>query len=333
MRLPVYGLVALGMAIAESAACAQYQVGDEVIVVWDTQLKVGAEPIQNVYRGAGFTVEAVNGDWLWVSSEATGWVASRNVAAPANAIALFTGQIGQNPYDLGAFEARGRAWRRQGQLDQAILDLTEVLRLNPAAASALSVRGQCWARKGELDQAIADFTLVIQIDPRAVITYCHRASAWLEKRDLERAIADTSEAIRLVPQCHYAYEVRGKAWARSQQYDQAISDWTEALRIDAKSPGAHGQLAWLFASCPEAKFRDGVAAVEQATKACESTGWKNPALFETLAAAYAESGNFAQAVRWQTEAIAGSTAKDQAGVRSRLALFQAGRPYRDTPQN
>jgi tetratricopeptide (TPR) repeat protein len=275
----------------------------------------------------------VEGDWLWVSSEATGWVSVRNVAPPATAIALFSEQIRQNPFDVGAFEARGRAWRRQGELDRAILDLTEALRWNTGSVSALSVRGQCWARKGEIDRAIADYSLVVQMDPRAVITYCHRASAWLEKREVQNAIADTTEAIRLVPQCHYAFEVRGKAWARVQQYDRAKADWQEALRIDMKSPGARSQLAWLYATCPDGKIRDGAEAVVQGTKACENSGWKNPALFETLAAAYAESGDFEQAVRWQTRALAELPgAKDQAGLQNRLARYRSGQPYRDTPQ-
>jgi len=332
MRRLLWWIIALSAALSASQARAQYQVGDEVVVVWDTQLKVSAAPVQNVFRGAGFTIEAVQGDWLWVSSEAAGWVGSRFVAAPAAAIALFTQQIQQNPFDIAAYEARGRAWRRQGQISLAISDLTEALRWNPANAAALSVRGQCWAQTGELDQAIADYSQVIQLDPRAVITYCHRANAWLEKRDSQRAIADTSEAIRIVPQCHYALEVRGKAWARDQRYDQAIADWTEALRIDTKSPGAHRLLGWMYATCPDAKFRDGSSALEQATKACENTGWKNPALFETLAAAYAEAGHFEQAVQWQTRAISGSSAKDQAGLQSRLALYKAGQPYRDAPQ-
>jgi Tfp pilus assembly protein PilF len=332
VRHAVFGFILLQTLLAGSAARAQYQVGDEVVVVWETQLKVSAEPVQNVFRGAGFTVEAVQGDWLWVSSEAAGWVGSRYVASPAAAIAHFTQQIQQNPFDIAAYEARGRAWRRQGELNRAIFDLTEALRWNPANAAALSVRGQCFAQTGELDQAIADFSQVIQLDPRAVITYCHRANAWLEKRDSQRAIADTTEAIRIVPQCHYAFEVRGKAWAREQQYEKAIADWTDALRIDTKSPGAHSLLGWLYATCPDAKFRDGSAALEQANKACENTGWKNPALFETLAAAYAESGDFAQAVDWQTRAAAGSKAKDQTGLQNRLALYKADRPYRDTPQ-
>ena len=58
-----------------------------------------------------------------------------------------------------------------------------------------------------------------------------------------------------------------------------------------------------MATCPEAKYRDGGKAVESATRACELTKWKSSEFLNTLAAAYAESGDFDAAVTWQTRAI------------------------------
>jgi serine/threonine-protein kinase len=89
----------------------------------------------------------------------------------------------------------------------------------------------------------------------------------------------------------------------------------------------------IMASCSEAKYRDGKKAVEFATIACELTDWNRSIYLDTLAAAYAEAGDFDAAVRWQSRAIEIVSDETQKGdYRRRLALYQAGRPYREVFQ-
>ena len=67
-----------------------------------------------------------------------------------------------------------------------------------------------------------------------------------------------------------------------------------------------------------------------ATKACQLSEWKDIDALDTLAAAYAESGDFADAVKWQTKARDLAPANDKADLQSRLGLYQAHKPYRET---
>jgi serine/threonine protein kinase/tetratricopeptide (TPR) repeat protein len=99
---------------------------------------------------------------------------------------------------------------------------------------------------------------------------------------------------------------------------------------DAGDVTAANHLAWFLATCPEATSRDGSAAVRYAEMAVAATGGKDPANLDTLAAAYAETGQFTKAREVQQEAM--SFLKEDAqklDYASRLRLYESRFPYRD----
>ena len=98
---------------------------------------------------------------------------------------------------------------------------------------------------------------------------------------------------------------------------------------------ASNTLAWLLATCPEDRFRDGKKAVAAATRACELTRWKNAEVLDTLAAADAEAGDFDAAVKWQLKALGLMGKDDEPGRKAmdaRLVLYRAKKPYREQPK-
>ena len=147
----------------------------------------------------------------------------------------------------------------------------------------------------------------------------------------QKAIAHYDEAIRVDPKFANPYIGRGNAYQSKNDYDRAIADYDEAIRLDPKDAIAYDILASLLATCAQAGFRDGKKAVEYAAKACELSEWKSPDFVDTLAAAYAEAGDFEAAIRWETKFLATSnlSEKDAADAKSRLALYQAHRPYHE----
>jgi tetratricopeptide (TPR) repeat protein len=120
----------------------------------------------------------------------------------------------------------------------------------------------------------------------------------------------------------------------SGEFAEAISYFEAAVRIDPDRALAFNDLAWLQAACPTAQFRDGAKAIENATKACELTNFKKAHYVGTLAAAYAEAGDFDAAIKRQKRAIDLLT-KEEEELRSdfeeRLKLYQSGKPYRESP--
>jgi Zn-dependent protease len=124
---------------------------------------------------------------------------------------------------------------------------------------------------------------------------------------------------------------RGLVEGERGEWRRAIADYHEALRLQPKLVTAQNNLAWLLATCPIDELRDGRQAVEHATAACNATGWSTPNCLGTLAAAYAEVGDFGQAVRWHERALADPAYRKMYGeatVSDRLRLYQQGLPCR-----
>jgi tetratricopeptide (TPR) repeat protein len=111
------------------------------------------------------------------------------------------------------------------------------------------------------------------------------------------------------------------------EYRQALSDYGEAVRLHPQDAASWGAKAWLEATCPDAKYPDGKKAVEDATKASQLTDGKEVRIFETLAAAHAEAGDFASALTWQEKAMELAPEKSKGDLRYRLDLYNSHRPY------
>jgi tetratricopeptide (TPR) repeat protein len=163
----------------------------------------------------------------------------------------------------------------------------------------------------------------------------NRAYAWYLKGDYDRAIAGFTDMIKRSSSNEHkavGYAGRARARVRTKDVRGALADCDRAHEVEPNSPWGHEYRAWIRATCPDAKFRDGTKAVEEATIACELTEWKNPPCLETLAAAAAESGDFDAAVRWQSMALESLTDDELTPqFRDRLELYRKKHPYRDVP--
>lgn len=246
-----------------------------------------------------------------------------------NAIADFNEAIRLDPQFAYAYNGRGIAWGSQGEWDKAIAEFTETIRLDPHYADAYRNRGDGWRLKAEHQKAIDDYSEAIRLDSGFSIAFFNRGWTWIAMAEYDNAIDDYTEAIRLNSANGDAYCNRGLAWSQKHEYRNAIADYTEAIRLNPDHYHALASLAWIMAVCVKEEYRDGEQAVEYAIKACELTEWKNAGSIDTLAAAYAEKGDFDKAVEWQEKAI--DLSPDNDGFRSRLELYESGMPYRELP--
>jgi serine/threonine-protein kinase len=150
-------------------------------------------------------------------------------------------------------------------------------------------------------------------------------------KDLPGAVAAFQRAIELDPADFQARHGLGQVLQQQGRYAEAEQAYLGAIQANPGFVPAHDSLARLLATCPDDKVRDGKRAIEYATTACEQTGWKNPLYLDTLASAYAEAGQFEEAVRYQTRALEDPALKGdlRTAAMRRLELYRQKKPFRD----
>jgi tetratricopeptide (TPR) repeat protein len=203
----------------------------------------------------------------------------------------------------------------------------------PGAEAAAAIRkgDDSFAGK-QYDKAIKDYTEAIRIDPENARAFNNRGNAWYAKKEYDKAMKDYDEAIRLDPTDAIPLRNRAAVWYfPKKDYDKAIKDYDEAISLDHRSARAFDRRAWILATCPDATVRDGKRAVESATTACKLDDWKKADDLDTLAAAYAEAGEFTSAVKWEEKALEDKDFAKQNGygARKRLQFYKDHKPYRE----
>jgi tetratricopeptide (TPR) repeat protein len=228
-----------------------------------------------------------------------------------------------------AHAKRGDAYCHLGDGERALTDYTAALKseLDADDVPILCNRAGLYARLGDHERALADYTEVLRLDPANARARNNRGNIRAERGDYAGALADYTEALRLEPNDLTLYHNRGRIYALLGDIERALADNLEALRRNPDDARTCNNLAWLWATSPRPEHRDHARAVEYARRACELTQWQNAGHLDTLAAACAAAGQFAEAIEFQRRAIALAGADEKTEYRSRLELYEAGRAY------
>jgi serine/threonine-protein kinase len=249
------------------------------------------------------------------------------------AVTEFSAAIKRDATVASFYIDRALAYDLKRDYDKAIQDCDQAIKLDPKNGEALYVRGLCRAGKKRYPEALADFDAALGLDWKNVECYLRRGDVFLQQKQLDKALEDYNEAARLDPERAEAFVSRGDVLAKKKQYENAVADYTHALRLDSEDPQNYRNLAWIYATCPKAELRNGKQAFDYALYACKLTKWKDPQCLDTLGAACAEIGLYAEAIKWAKRALESpelvASAERAKQVRARLKGYEAAKPYRD----
>jgi tetratricopeptide (TPR) repeat protein len=251
---------------------------------------------------------------------------------PPRAIEHFERAVGLDPGYAEAHNNLGAAFQRQGNSARAAEHFERAVSLDPDHAEAHNNLGIILERRGDLVRAAERYERALQIDPDFAEAHSNLGNVLLSRGDLAGARARYESALGVQPNFAEAHNNLGFVLARQGDLRGAVSHYRRALEIRPTLFHAATGLAWALATSEDASLRDGNEALAWAEHCADATDYRDPACLETLAAAYAELGDFEQAIRWQSQAVSLLPADRNADLRARLHLYRSGTPYREPRQ-
>src|SRR5207248_1121527 len=150
--------------------------------------------------------------------------------------------------------------------------------------------------RGRVDEAIARFEKAVALRPRNGPAHENLAKSYLQKGEFEQAMSHYYKLLELEPENAENHNIVGTVLIQRGRVKEAVEQWKQTLTSDPDNGNAKINLAWVLATCPDDSIRNGRRAVELAEEAWQLSGKKNPMVLRTLAAAYGESGRFAEAI-------------------------------------
>jgi Tfp pilus assembly protein PilF len=203
------------------------------------------------------------------------------------------------------------------------------------AAMKLVTDAQDRLKNGDVAGAKRDVEAALHIDPTMWPAFYVRAQISASGGKYDLAIKDCNEALRQYRGCVEAALLRAKINAHIGKYTEASKEFNYLVSLHPRSvtlARALSDRAWFLATCPNASFRNGKQAVKDAKAACSIMIWKDEYMIDTLAAAYAETGDFDSAVQYVAQALAVKEISPESTklFQKHLALFQQHKPLRSS---
>ena len=248
------------------------------------------------------------------------------------AIAHYRKTLEMSPDFADADYNLGNALLQKGEIDAAVVHCQRAVTIQPNDPEAQVALGNALFQKGLIDESIVHYQKALAIRPYYVTAHYNLSSAFLKKGEIDKAILHCQAVLSIQPEHADAHTTLAAALLRKGEIGSAIEQYKKALEIAPRSVPALNNLAWILATYSDPAFRDGTKALELAQEANEFSSRNNPVILRTLAAAYANVGQFSTAVEVGQLALSLTDRQSPlaSALQRELAGYQASEPYRES---
>ena len=275
---------------------------------------------------------------------ALAWAAFIQTSYWRNSETLWTHALAVTSDNDVAHNNLGYLCADRGELDQAISHFESAARIRSgkrdphydlASAFVQMNLADTLARKGRSDDAMVHYEEAIRLQPDYADAYYNRGNVLLAKGRTDEAIADWEKVLQMHPDDADAHTSLGNALLQKGSLREAIAHYVTAQALAPEDPHSRNNVAWGLATASDSSIRDGARAVGFAQEAVQLSGGREPRFLRTLAAAYAESGRFSEAIAVAQQAAVIATMQAKPDMAKRLekdlVLFRGNLPLRENP--
>ena len=253
------------------------------------------------------------------------------------AIALFTKLL--EKYDAPIlYLLRGSVYIQKRDFEKSLADANQALRRDANLLGAIRLKGSCFVETKRYDEAVRAFQQLRaksnneegKQEASTLIAYAlskqgkYKRATEILKKELEKR-PDNADVLRSLADI----ELQFGHWGEARDL------YKKLVELEPKNSGVLNNYSWLLATCPDEQYRDAALALEYGKRAAEETLYVVPHILSTLAAAYAENGDFESARSWAQKAVELGEKENHESLESlkkELESYKNDQPWRETPE-
>lgn len=254
------------------------------------------------------------------------WVQQEKIA---EAIKDLDEAVSLVPDDPRPLLMRARLYAADGRNALALQDFDRVLAMRPGIPEVMQFRREMLAATGRIEDAIREVEKLSAEDPSDTMLKLELAIYLNAAEQSAKAVKLFSEVLQADPENGPALRSRGDAYLNIGDHRKAVADYEVAAQLFPDDSGLLNNFAWVLATSPEDDLRNGKRAVELGLKACELTEYKQSHILSTLAAAYAETGDFDSAVKWSEKSVELGDGDIKEQLKQELDSYHQKKPWRE----
>jgi tetratricopeptide (TPR) repeat protein len=237
-----------------------------------------------------------------------------------------------DPNNLAVLLLRSTVYEEMNEKEKALADVDRALKLAPGLTEAVRLRAVILAGSGKFEEAATELERLHREAPADEDVALQLALFYNAAKKPRKAVQMFDKILAEKPRDANALRGRADALLSMGKQAEAIADYEKVLALDPKDAEVLNNFAWVLATSPEEKLRNGKRALDLATRAAELTSYQQAHILSTLASAYAELGNFESARKWSQKSVEVGKESLKEELQKELKSYQANKPWREIQQ-